>query len=233
MKRTVLWLSVLRRLVGRLRSRPPGVHFPGSAEYWRARYVEGRTSGAGSYGALAAFKAEVLNEFVSSHTVATVLELGCGDGNQLGLANYPDYTGVDVAPAAVETCRERFGDDPTKRFLYHSDEALLGLRAELVLSLDVIYHLVEDEILVTHLEELFGAADRFVILYTSDLDRSPGLVSNDPHVRHRFIGREVAQRFPDWRLRERIPNRFPYVEGDPSTSFAEFLIYERVVQGGE
>jgi hypothetical protein len=43
----------------------------------------------GSYGKFAAFKAEVLNAFVQEMRVDTVIEFGCGDGNQLTLARYP------------------------------------------------------------------------------------------------------------------------------------------------
>ena len=40
------------------------MRFPGSAQYWDERYATGGTSGSGSYNRLAAFKAEILNEFV-------------------------------------------------------------------------------------------------------------------------------------------------------------------------
>ena len=45
-------------------ARARSLAFPGSASYWELRYRNGGTSGAGSYGRLAEFKAEVLNEFV-------------------------------------------------------------------------------------------------------------------------------------------------------------------------
>lgn len=35
--------------------------FPSSKEYWEQRYAGGGTSGAGSYGKLAEFKAEIIN----------------------------------------------------------------------------------------------------------------------------------------------------------------------------
>jgi SAM-dependent methyltransferase len=81
--------------------------FPGVAPYWETRYAQGGTSGAGSAGRLAPFKAEVLNAFVEQHGVNTVFELGCGDGTQLTPARYPSYVGVDVSPTAVDLCRRR------------------------------------------------------------------------------------------------------------------------------
>ncbi|GAJ08100.1 unnamed protein product, partial [marine sediment metagenome] len=57
--------------------------FSGSREYWESRYAGGGTSGAGSYGKPAEFKAQVLNSFVKDNGISSVIEFGCGDGNQL------------------------------------------------------------------------------------------------------------------------------------------------------
>ena len=48
---------------------------------------------------LAAFKAEVPNDFVRARGIDSVIEFGCGDGAQLALAEYPAYVGIDVSPA--------------------------------------------------------------------------------------------------------------------------------------
>src|SRR4051812_25917845 len=76
-------------------------NFHSSSDYWQRRYERGETSGRGSYRRLAAFKAAVLNEIVATRSVATVIELGCGDGAQLSSVRYPLYIGVDISPAAV------------------------------------------------------------------------------------------------------------------------------------
>lgn len=82
--------------------------FPGSLAYWENRYSAGGTSGSGSYDQLAVYKAQVINGFVDAHAVTGVLELGCGDGNQLKLARYPRYLGLDVSNSAIERCRTLF-----------------------------------------------------------------------------------------------------------------------------
>jgi len=96
-----------RRLIQswKLRKEP----FEGSATYWDREYRLGRTSGRGSYGLLAQFKAEVLNDFVERNGVRSIIEYGCGDGNQLSLAHYPQYIGIDVSPTAIDNCRRRLG----------------------------------------------------------------------------------------------------------------------------
>jgi hypothetical protein len=78
--------------------------FPGSAEYWEKRYSTAGDSGVGSYGFFAEFKADVLNHFVFTHDIQTVIEFGCGGGNQLSLATYPKYLGFDVSSTVLEKC---------------------------------------------------------------------------------------------------------------------------------
>lgn len=208
----------IARLLRRLAGRPA---FEGSANYWENRYRAGGNSGCGSYGELAKFKADYLNDFVRKQGVRTVLEFGCGDGNQLTLASYPDYTGVDVSQAAVEACRKKFEGDSTKRFLLLSQFS--SQRADLVLSLDVIYHLVEDPVYHAYMRNLFATADRFVVIYSSDAPEEAPASTN--HVRQRKFTRWIEANAPGWVLMEHVPNRFPY-QGDWKTeSWSEFFVY--------
>ncbi len=94
-----------------------------SSQYWEDRYSGGGNSGAGSYGRLAEFKAETINKFVQGHSVRSVIEFGSGDGAQLELARYPAYTGVDISSRALELCRTKFKNDPSKRFIQASSPA--------------------------------------------------------------------------------------------------------------
>jgi len=197
--------------------------FPGSAEYWEKRYAAGRNSGVGSYAQFAEFKAEVLNRFVATHHVRSVIEFGCGDGNQLSLAKYPKYIGFDVSATAISKCRGRFDQDVGKAFCLMSEYA--NQTAELALSLDTIYHLVEDDVFNRYMRTLFAAATRYVIIYSSDSDDDEGYEVSH-HVRHRKFNRWIQHNLPNWKLVEHLPNRYPY-RGDFRTgSFADFFIYE-------
>lgn len=69
----------------------PAKSFSGSEEYWKLRYKSGENSGAGSYRKFAQFKAETLNSFVRDKQVESIIEYGCGDGNQLMLLEYQSY----------------------------------------------------------------------------------------------------------------------------------------------
>jgi hypothetical protein len=100
--------------------RPQPPVFEQSSQYWNDRYAGGGNSGAGSYGRLAHFKAEVINKFVAAHGIRTVIEFGSGDGAQLELAHYPRYTGIDVSERAVALCRRKFNRDPNNSSIRHT-----------------------------------------------------------------------------------------------------------------
>ncbi|HFK5799472.1 TPA: hypothetical protein ACG0L7_003353 [Enterobacter hormaechei subsp. oharae] len=76
--------------------------FRHSAQYWDDRYRLAGNSGAGSYGRLADFKANVLNDFVAREKIGSVAEFGCGDGNTPG-STFPNmpYSSVSAVLPAI------------------------------------------------------------------------------------------------------------------------------------
>jgi len=226
LKKFVAGVPVIGPAAKRLaRSVSPGqaLPFEKSSSYWDARYKAGGNSGAGSYSNLARFKADILNAFVSEHAIASVIEFGSGDGAQLGLAAYPRYIGVDVSPTAIADCRKLFRHDPSKTF-HVAGELPPGSTAELSLSLDVIYHLVEDDVFSKYMHDLFAASGKYVIIYSSNEDKA----WTSQHVRHRNFTRWIKANLPGWTQVSHIPNIYPYNENDPDhTSFADFYVYEK------
>lgn len=196
--------------------------FPGSRAYWEARYAGGDTSGHGSEEHLAIFKAEVLNRFVVARDISSVVEFGCGDGNQLIYLEFPEYLGFDVSHSALVICERYYKDDPSKTFRPVDDYT--GELGDLVISLDVVQHLVEDQVYHEYMQRLFAAARSYVVIYSGNFaDRR---IVRGSHVRYREFMSWVADYQPDWELIEHIPNRFPrseYVDG----SLSEFFIYGR------
>ena len=193
-----------------------------STAYWESRYREGGTSGDGSYDKLAAYKADLLNDFVRSNDVQTVIEWGAGDGAQAARFDFPAYLGVDVSATAVARCTEAFAGDPTRRFALPSDVS--GETADLALSLDVIYHLVEDATFDAYMRDLFASAHRFVIVYSSNYDEQPSAV----HVRHRCFTDWVETHAPEWPLKDKHVNPYPYTGDTTAGSFADFYVFERI-----
>jgi SAM-dependent methyltransferase len=201
------------------------------ARYWEQRYGSGRNSGSGSYGRLARFKAHIINRFVHDHSIQSVIELGCGDGAQLSLADYPRYVGLDISPTAVETCRQTFADDTTKTFhVYFPDQFdPRQFSCELGLSLDVLFHLSHDELYRTYLAHLFAASERFVIIYANVDSRTRYGVSEEAtYMRFRDVYHDISSWHRDWHLVEAIPNWYPYSAQNPNdTSVADFLVFSR------
>jgi hypothetical protein len=195
--------------------------FKTSSDYWEKRYLKGGNSGVGSYGRLANFKAEFLNAFVEKNRINSVIEYGCGDGSQLKLARYPSYTGVDVSLKAVDICRTLFGTDESKHF-FHTDTVKTPMIADLALSLDVVYHLVEDSAFESYMHRLFDSAQRFVIVYSSNLDDATPI----QHVRHRHFTSWVEQNRPQWYITSKVANIYPYDPANPGdTSLADFYVF--------
>jgi Methyltransferase domain len=197
--------------------------FPGSGIYWEQRYAQGGNSGVGSYGKFAEFKAEVLNNFAVQHGVLSVIEFGCGDGHQLSLAKYPRYQGFDISEVAISLCKQRFASDVTKTFKMLHEYS--GEKADLTLSLDVLYHLVEDEIFEKHMRTLFQASNRYVAIYSSDSSNNAGMKGT--HVKHRKFTRWIERNLPGWKLLYHIPNKHPYAGDYTTGSWSELFVYER------
>lgn len=228
-KAQIKTLPVVGPLAQRLKQTLLRWSFRNSDRYWENRYRHGGDSGAGSYGRLASFKAEILNRFVAEASIQSIIELGCGDGAQLSLLDYPAYVGVDVSKQAVATCRSRFASSKHYRFFETRERERYIEKYDLALSLDVIYHLVEDEVFDTYMRDLFDLSERYVVIYSSNLDERPA----SPHVRHRIFTDWVERNAPAWQLSKVVKNRYPIDPEDPGdTSFADFYFFEQVLTTG-
>lgn len=192
-------------------------------KYWEDRYASGGNSGAGSYNKFAEFKAEIINAFVDNHDVISVIEFGCGDGNQLKLSNYPRYIGIDVSETVIALCKGKFFTDTCKTFKLMREYG--GEKADLALSLDVVYHLVEDEVFEDYMRALFNAANCYVIIYSSDSDDNFGYEGT--YIKHRKFTKWIQENITDWKLLDHIANRYPYKGDYINGSFSDFYIYEK------
>ena len=221
-------LTLQLRRIEELLAQPEGISPISVKNYWEERYRTGGNSGSGSYGRLAEFKAETLNAFVREQQVTSVLELGCGDGNQLTLASYPSYEGYDIAPQAVQVCTQKFSGDASKTFHVYTPDAFQTMlagrsqKADLSLSLDVIFHLVEDPVFQEYMQDLFDSAERFVIIYASNEEKPYA----GGHMRYRKFTRWIAQHAPQWTCLKMIKNKYPYNARSPeNTSISDFYVF--------
>ncbi len=194
-----------------------------SKDYWEVRYKKNGNSGSGSYGMLAEFKSQVINKFVKDNKIRLIGELGCGDGNQLLSAKYIQYVGLDVSETAVNLCREKFKDDTSKTF-YLLNNTITIPTVELMLSLDVIYHLIEDDVFHRYMSDLFNHSSRYVVIYSSNFNKLTAA-----HVRHRKFTKWVKEhQSSNWKFIKKIDNKFPYDKNkEDDTSRADFYFYQK------
>lgn len=173
-----------------------------SYDYWNHRYSKGGNSGDGSYNALAQFKAEVISDILAKNNIQSAIEFGCGDGNQLTMINYPNYIGFDISNNAIERCKNRFSNDSSKKFYLTHDYS--NQTADLAMSLDVIYHLVEDSTFNSYMLRLFSASNKYILIYSSNFTcenkKHPIPIIERPHEKHRIFTQWIEIHQPDWIL---------------------------------
>ena len=197
-----------------------------SKEYWETRYKQNGTSGSGSYGRLCDFKAKIINEFIVKNYVKNVAEFGCGDGNQLSKFRCYGYTGYDVSESIINKNIERFKSDHFKTFKMY--DKYDGEKYDLSLSLDVIFHLVEDDVFEEYMNKLFDSSKKYVIIYSSNGQTT---IKLSEHLKDRKFTDWVYDKKPNFKLIEKIDNPYPFIESDPSnTSMSDFYIFQNVLQ---
>ena len=192
-----------------------------SSSYWEMRYANGGHSGAGSRGQLADYKATFLNTFFSENAVSSVIEWGCGDGYQAEKMEVAHYTGVDVSRTVLRSCKEKFRGVGGRTFL-HTSQAKRA-QAEVSLSLDVVYHLIEDNVYFQYLDQLFASGQRYVIVYSCDLEGGAYGI----HVKPRRFTVDVASRYKGWQLVHHEPNPYPLSLGNEKGTWSDFYVYKK------
>jgi hypothetical protein len=93
---------------------------------------------------------------------------------------------------------------------------------ELSMSLDVVYHLVEDETYERYLNNLFEVSSRYVVIYSTNVDRQYDF----PHQVDRKFTDYIARRIRGWKLLAVLnnPHKGPDTQSD-------FFIYEKAGEG--
>jgi SAM-dependent methyltransferase len=91
-------------------------------------------------------KTRQIRRFLSDVPYASIVDIGCGTGNWASLAR-GRYLGVDTSAPFIEACRERYADDPDKRFV-RADAATLAPTEpfDLALLISVLHHLPDDAV---------------------------------------------------------------------------------------
>lgn len=184
-----------------------------SSQYWENRYKSHGNSGLGSRSILASYKADIINKFIHDNNIENIVEFGCGDGYQLNLFNVKNYTGYDVSKIIIKKCKDLYINSNKKFFLIDNYD---NSKYDASLSLDVIYHLVEDSIFESYMNTLFDSSD-IIIIYSSNFDKK-GAPS---HIKHRKFTDWILSNRPEFKLYKEINNIHT------SLTCANFFIYKK------
>ena len=98
----------------------------------------------------------------------------------------------------------------------------------------MIFHLIEDEVFENYMRALFGAAKKFVIIYSSDSDDNSATTDAAIHFKNRVFTHFVKENFPEWTLREKLENPHKIQSGKVTTpeeaevaSVSDFHFFEK------
>ena len=112
---------------------------------------------------------------------------------------------------------ERGGDSgPGSYDQNYFHDPLRVVSADCALSLDVIFHLLEDDVFAANMQNLFNCGRRFVIVYGTDEEE---IRRKHVSVRLRKYSDYIAANIPEFRAALRVTRK----EG-----FGDFYLYERI-----
>lgn len=194
-------------------------------DYWQERYEDGGFSGSGSIGELGRHRVQVVGELIREHDIKSINDFGCGDGTWLSMLTtylhgewgYVNYSGYDVSQKAVEACQMLFTLWPGMSFSTYERSPE---KADLSLSCDVIYHILNDREYNKYMARLFEHASRFVIIYSSNEDKDV----KAPHIRHRRFSDWIDKHAKGWELIQKVEN--PFKDKGRNPSLCDHYIYE-------
>jgi trans-aconitate methyltransferase len=139
---------------------------------WDERYRAGGNSGYGSYGPQLVDKLTYITQTVKN--IESIVDVGCGDfnfgRNLMGFYPNTTYLGLDISKVVIDQNKSRYlgynfqlmevaGDIPS---------------ADLVLCMDVLFHLTEEDKKQEVLEKLKNAWKKYLVLTAINFDQSFG-----------------------------------------------------------
>lgn len=190
-----------------------------SSKYWIDRYENGLTSGNGSYGFLADYKSEFINDFILKNNIKSMVEYGCGDGNQLRLIKCDKVIGIDISKTAIDKCKMLM---PNRDFICLSEESFTNKKTDLLLSLDVIYHLIEDNVYENYIENIISHGSEYLIIYSANYEDSNEKFAK--HVKPRKFT-EHKKLIEKYQLISFVKNKYPSKNHEKG-SFSDWYIFK-------
>jgi hypothetical protein len=135
-----------------------------SIDIWKKR---ANFSGTGSRGSLAEFKANYVNTFIKRYQIQSVLDFGCGDLYNSCMIEVEDYLGIDIVDHKHP---KKIMSKNFKTIVSKFDEFESEHSFDLCLCMDVLYHLLEDEIIYLEktISNIIKYSKKYIIIYAQD-----------------------------------------------------------------
>ena len=159
--------------------------FKSSKDYWEKWYKKNRDLISPEQLNSTEYKTQVVNDWLKHYNIDSVIDLGCGIGNYIDVFNGFNYMGYDVSETAIKICQNKYGNEQSKTFKVI--EKIVNEKSNMTMSIDVIYYLVEDDVFVKYMNNLFNSSQRYVMIYSTNHNHYNDLI---PHIKHR--------QFTDW-----------------------------------
>ena len=194
-----------------------------SDNYWEQRYSDNGNSGDGSYGILADFKADTINQIIKQYRIKSLVDYGVGDGNQYSLieSDKLEYYGIDVSKTAVNLCQTKFVDHKD-RFMLVDEFKKLNTTCDLSMSCDVLYHLIENDKYQNYIESLVNFSHKYILIYARD-----ETTKHAPHVYFRAFNDYIQDKYK-CKLIKKFLNKYPQKQlgfNNQTTSPSDFFLY--------
>lgn len=225
---------MLQALLSSVRNIVRGEYYRSPEQYWRARHERYATSLRG-VGCVSLDEAKNAEDYLAKwqHIAAalartgptkgrSLLDAGCGVGRftaefvQLGF----HVSAVDFAANAVETARRRLGER-SRQIAWHVsplDRFAPGRTYELVVCIDVLFHIVDDRLFekaVANLASLTTAGGYLVIQdhLIPEAEVAAEQPTGSSHVRWRSLERYLRVLGDEWLLKDHVHYELPREKG--------------------
>jgi hypothetical protein len=131
-------------------------------EYWDEYYRAGGTSGEGSVGRYGKWKWGIIESYIGK--IDNVVDIGCGDLSFWYGRQCNRYFGLDISSTIVKrNMRKR----PSWKFQVGRAEFFVqGVSGEIVLCLDMLFHIMDDMSFVEILKNLCQYSRRWIFIFT-------------------------------------------------------------------
>jgi 2-polyprenyl-3-methyl-5-hydroxy-6-metoxy-1,4-benzoquinol methylase len=127
-----------------------------------ARAISRRCPLTSSRSALARAKWKTIRKYISE--VENVTDVGCGDLSFWEGQRCENYAGIDISPFILERNRRIWSNG---RFIHSpAEEYVRGLEGDVVLCMDLLFHIIDDDVYVKILQNLTAYPHKWILIYT-------------------------------------------------------------------